>query len=233
MITMIIKQSQHMHNKSWKRALHARQSESREWSNDNELHELQQCKFKDDCEWRWHVARKQRREIEKIADIINLLIKTSMLKKKMSKDYSWKEIALKLMHRLRLNSEEKHHMIQNVFIAKNVQKLKTSVQLLSKQLQMQKNTCFSLKIMSWTNMTREELSTRKQSLREKSSSLCKRCEVMIKIANREEIKKMQKKIIKQILQKIADVLTSQRDLIMFLHKLSSKDIFLHAVSSDV
>ncbi len=48
-----------MHNKFWKRALHARQSESREWSNDNELHKLQQCKFKDDCKWRWHVARKQ------------------------------------------------------------------------------------------------------------------------------------------------------------------------------
>jgi len=55
---------------------------------------------------------------------------------------------------------------------------------------------------------------------------------MIKIADREEIKKMQKKIIKQILQRIADVLMSQRNLIMFLCKLSSKDISLHAVSSD-
>jgi len=55
---------------------------------------------------------------------------------------------------------------------------------------------------------------------------------MIKIADKEEIKKMQKKIIEQILQKIADVSTNQRDLIMFLCKLSSKDIFLHAVSSD-
>ncbi len=52
-----------MHNKSWKKALHARQSESREWSNDDELHKLQQCKFEDDCKWRWHVARKQRRKI--------------------------------------------------------------------------------------------------------------------------------------------------------------------------
>jgi len=32
---------------------------------------------------------------------------------------------------------------------------------------------------------------------------------MIKIADREEIKKMQKKIIEQILQRIADVSTSQ------------------------
>jgi len=82
-------------------------------------------------------------------------------------------------------------------------------------------------------MTREELSTRKQRLREESLSLHKRCKVMIKIADREEIKKTQKKIIKQILQKIADVSTSQRDLIMFLSKLSNEDIFLHAVSSDV
>jgi len=81
-------------------------------------------------------------------------------------------------------------------------------------------------------MTREKLSTRKQHLKEKSSLLCKKCEVIIKIANKEEIEKMQKKIIKQILQKIADVSTSQRNLIMFLCKLSSEDIFLYAVSSD-
>jgi len=81
-------------------------------------------------------------------------------------------------------------------------------------------------------MIKEELSMRKQHLRKRLLSLCKKCEVMIKIADRKEIEKMQKKIIKQILQKIADVLTSQQNLIMFLCKLSSKDIFLHAVSSD-
>jgi len=81
-------------------------------------------------------------------------------------------------------------------------------------------------------VTREELSTRKQRLRERSSSLHKRCEVMIKIADREEIEKMQKKIIEQILQRIANVSINQQDLIMSLCKLSSKDIFLHAVSSD-
>jgi len=79
---------------------------------------------------------------------------------------------------------------------------------------------------------KEELSMRKQHLKEKSSSLCKRCEVMIKIADREEIKKMQKKIIKQNLQKIADMSTSQQNLIMSLCKLSSEDIFLYAVSSN-
>ncbi len=57
------KQSQHTHNKSWKRALHARQNEFRERSNNNELHKLQQCKFEDDCKWCWHVTRKQRREV--------------------------------------------------------------------------------------------------------------------------------------------------------------------------
>ena len=86
--------------------------------------------------------------------------------------------------------------------------------------------------MSWANVTREELSMREQRLREELSSLCKRCEVMIKIADREEIKKMQKKIVEQILQKIADVSTSQRNLIVSLCKLSSEDIFLYAVSSD-
>ena len=55
---------------------------------------------------------------------------------------------------------------------------------------------------------------------------------MIKIMNRREIKKIQKKLIEHILQRIADVLTDQRDLIMLLCKLSSNDIFLHAVSSD-
>ncbi len=53
---------------------------------------------------------------------------------------------------------------------------------------------------------------------------------MIKIINRREIKKIQKKLIKQILQRIADVLTDQRNLIMSLCKLSSDDIFLHAVN---
>jgi len=55
---------------------------------------------------------------------------------------------------------------------------------------------------------------------------------MIKIMNRREIKEIQKKSIEQILQRIADVLTDQRDLIMSFCKLSSNDIFLHVVSSD-
>ncbi len=167
-----------------------------------------------------------------VTNIINLLIQTSMLKKEKSKDHSWKEVAVKLMHHLRLESEEKHYATQNAFITKNVQKLKTSVQLLSKQLQPQRNTRFSSKIMSWTNVIKEELSTREQRFKERSSLLCKKHEIMIKIADREKIKKMQKKIIEQILQRIADVSMNQQDLIMFLCKLSNENIFLHAVSSD-
>ncbi len=167
-----------------------------------------------------------------IANIIDLLIKISTLEKEKSKDYSWKEIALKLIHRLQLDSEEKHHANQNAFITKNVQKLKTSVQLLNKQLHTQKNTRLSTKITLWANVTREEIATRKQRLRDDSSSLCKKREVMIKIMNRREIEEIQKKSIKQILQRIADVSTDQRNLIVSLRKLSSDDIFLHAVSSD-
>ena len=81
-------------------------------------------------------------------------------------------------------------------------------------------------------MTREKIATRKQRFRNDSSSLCKRREVMIKIMNRREVEEIQKKSIEQILQKIADMSTDQRNLIMSLRKLSNDDIFLHAVSSD-
>jgi len=81
-------------------------------------------------------------------------------------------------------------------------------------------------------VTREEIATKKQRFRDDSLSLCKRREIMIKIINRREIEEIQKKSIEQILQKIADVLTDQRNLIMSLCKLSSNDIFLHAVSLD-
>ena len=81
-------------------------------------------------------------------------------------------------------------------------------------------------------MAREGIATRKQRLRDDSSSLRKRREDMIKIMNRREIEEIQKKSIEQILQRIADVLTGQRNLIMSLRKLSSDDISLHAVSSD-
>ncbi len=47
---------------------------------------------------------------ENITNIIDLLIKISMLKKEKSKDHSWKEIALKLIQCLWLNLKEKHHV---------------------------------------------------------------------------------------------------------------------------
>jgi len=81
-------------------------------------------------------------------------------------------------------------------------------------------------------VTREEIATKEQRLRDDSSSFHKRREVMIKIMNRKEIEEIQKKSIEQILQRIADVSTDQRNLIVSLRKLSSDDIFLHAVSSD-
>ena len=45
-------QSQHMHNKFEKEHYIREQNESREWSNDDELHKLQQCKFEEDCKQR-------------------------------------------------------------------------------------------------------------------------------------------------------------------------------------
>jgi len=81
-------------------------------------------------------------------------------------------------------------------------------------------------------VAREEIATGKQRLRGDSPSLRKKREVMIKIMNRREIEEIQKKLIEQILQRIAGVSTGQRNLIVLLRKLSSDDISLHAVSSD-
>ena len=81
-------------------------------------------------------------------------------------------------------------------------------------------------------MTREEVTTKKQHLRDELSSLRKKQEVMMKIAERKKIKKIQKKSIEQILQEITNVSTAQRNLIMSLRKLESEDIILYAVSSE-
>jgi len=81
-------------------------------------------------------------------------------------------------------------------------------------------------------VTREEVTTKKQRLRSELSSLRKRREVMMKIAERKKIEKIQKKSIKQILQEITNVSTAQRNLIVSLRKLESEDITLHAVSSE-
>ena len=177
-------------------------------------------------------SKSSRNDEKYVANIIDLLIQTSTLEKEKSKDHSWKEVAVKLMQRLRNDSEGKNNENQNAFIAKNVQKLKASVQLLSKQLQTQDSTRFSSRITSWANVTREEVTAKKQRLRGELSSLRKRREVMMKIAERKKIEKVQKKFIKQILQEITNVSTAQRDLIMSLWKLESENIILHAVSSE-
>ncbi len=180
-----------------------------------------------------NVRSKSSRNNEKyVANIINLLIQSSTLEKEKNKDYSWKEVAVKLMWHLWNDSEGKNNENQNAFIAKNVQKLKTFIQLLSKQLQTQNSTHFSLRITSWANMTREEATTREQRLRDELSSLRKRRKIMMKIAERKKIEKIQKKSIEQILQEITNMLTAQRNLIMSLCKLESEDITLFAVSSE-
>ncbi len=159
-------------------------------------------------------SKSSRNDEKYVANIIDLLIQTLTLKKEKNKNHSWKKVAVKLMQRLQNDSEEKNNKNQNVFIAKNVQKLKIFVQLLSKQLQTQDSMQtqdsirFSLKITSWVNMTREEVTAKEQCFRSKLSSLCKRWEIMMKIAERKKIKKIQKKFIKQILQEITNVSTA-------------------------
>jgi len=81
-------------------------------------------------------------------------------------------------------------------------------------------------------VTREEVTTKKQRFRDELLSLRKKREIMMKIAERKKIKKIQKKFIEQILQEITNMLTAQRNLIMSLCKLESEDITLHAVSSE-
>ncbi len=176
-------------------------------------------------------SKSSRNDEKYVVNIIDLLIQTSTLEKEKSKDYLWKEVAVKLMWHLRNDSEEKNNENQNAFIAKNVQKLKTFVQLLSKQLQTQDSTRFSSRITSWVNVTREEATMKEQRLRDELSSLRKNWKIMMKITERKKVKKIQKKFIEQILQEITNVSTAQRNLIMSFRKLESEDITLHAVSS--
>jgi len=46
------------------------------------------------------------------------------------------------------------------------------------------------------------------------------------------MKEIQKKSVDQIFQRIKNMLMMQQDLIMLIRKLESKDIALHAVSSE-
>jgi len=169
---------------------------------------------------------------ENVANIIDLLIKIPTLEKEKGKDHPWKEVALELVRRLRLDSGGKHHANQNASIAKDVQELKASVQLLNKQLHTQGNTRLPTETTSWANVARGGIATGEQRPRGDPPPLRKGREVMIKIMNRREIEEIQKKSAGQILQGIAGVSTGQRNLIVSLRKLGSDDISLHAVSSD-
>jgi len=53
----------------------------------------------------------------------------------------------------------------------------------------------------------------------------------MKIMKRKEMKKIQKRSINQIFQEIANVTTTQQNLIVSLCKLESEDIALHVMSS--
>ncbi len=97
---------------------------------------------------------------------------------------------------------------------------------------MQENIHLSSEITSWANMTKDETTTKKQHFRKDSLLLCKKRKIMIKIADRKKIEVIQKKITEQIFQKIVNMSTEQRNLIISLCKLKSKDISLHAISSN-
>jgi len=111
--------------------------------------------------------------------------------------------------------------------------LKTFIQLLNKQLQTQENMHFTFKTSSWVNVAREEVTTEKQQLRDDLSLLCKKRKILVKIVKRKEMKEIQKRLIDQIFQEIANVSTTQQNLIVSLRKLESEDIALHMMSLKV
>ena len=104
-----------------------------------------------------------------IVNIIDTLIQISMLKreKKKNKEHSWKKMTLKLIQRLQNNVTRK----QNMFIAKNVQELKTSIQLLNKQLRSFENMNHMFEIAFWAKMTEEREISETQQQRDDVSSL--------------------------------------------------------------
>jgi len=52
-----------------------------------------------------------------------------------------------------------------------------------------------------------------------------------KNSEEKKMKEIQKRLIDQIFQEIANMLMTQQDLIMLLYKLESEDITLHVMSS--
>ncbi len=89
---------------------------------------------------------------------------------------------------------------------------------------------FTFKTSSWINVAREEATIKKQQFRNDLSLLCKKREILVKIRKRKEMKEIQKRLIDQIFQEIANASTTQRNLIVLLCKLESEDITLHVMS---
>jgi len=77
------------------------------------------------------------------------------------------------------------------------------------------------------------VTTEKQQLRDDLSLLCKKRKILVKIVKRKEMKEIQKRLIDQIFQEIANVSTTQQNLIVSLRKLESEDIALHMMSLKV
>jgi len=175
--------------------------------------------------------RRPRNGETNITSIIDLLTQTPTLEKEEGKDHPWKEVALELVRRLR-NVPRRKIESQEASIAKDVQELKASVQLLNKQLQTQGNTRSTSGTSSWADVARGGVTTGEQRPRDGLPSLRKGREILVKIAERKEVEEIQKKSANQIFQGIESVSAAQRDLIVSLRKLGSGDVALHAVSPE-
>ncbi len=92
---------------------------------------------------------------------------------------------------------------------------------------------FTFEISLWINVTREEVIMRKQRFKDDLSLLCKKRKILVKIMKRKKMKEIQKRLIDQIFQEIANVMITQWNLIMLLCKLESKNIALHVMSLKV
>ncbi len=92
---------------------------------------------------------------------------------------------------------------------------------------------FTFKTSSWVNVVKEEATTKKQQFRNDLSLLRKKRKILVKIEKRKKMKEIQKRSIDQIFQEIANMSMMQRNLIVLLCKLESKDIALHAMSLKV
>lgn len=172
---------------------------------------------------------------EKISSIVERIINVPTLEKEREKEYPWKEVALELARRLRNGKEKEAKRDPNASIAKDVQELKVSVQLLSSQLRTQGTARRAPGIQSWADVARGEggvTGEEQRRSRGESSESRRQREVVIKIENRKEVDEVKNKTPEQILRGIADISVEDRGRIASLRQLPSGDIALHAVSSE-